>query len=103
MMKPHISLPFNDDVTSYSLGLSTSASVVDQKRNVIEIKPGLHTTISVTPQSVETSDGFNDRPFYSRNCKVSHEAYGLKLVKKYTKISCEHECAYKKAVSKSRQ
>ena len=99
LMKPHISLPYTDDPAPYSLGISTTLNVIDQKINVINLVPGLHTIVSVTPQLIETSDGFNDLDVFSRNCKLSHETYGLQLNKNYTRTACEHECAFMKAVS----
>ena len=64
LMKPHVSLPFGDDSTAYSIGLSTNVNVIDQKRNIIKLQPGLHTIISVTPQYIETSEGFNKLPIF---------------------------------------
>jgi hypothetical protein len=92
-------MPYSDDSTAYSLGISTTANVIDQKTNIINLEPGLHSIISVRPQFVDTSDGFNELPQSSRKCKLPDETYGLKLVKKYTRTACEHECAFKKAVA----
>ena len=99
LMKPYVSLPYSDDLSSYSLGVSTTINVIDQKRNVIDLEPGLHTIISVTPEFVHTSDNFDKLPYWSRNCKLSHETYSLETVKNYSRITCEHECAFKKAIS----
>ena len=99
LMKPHITLPYSHDSSAYSLGISTTINVIDQKRNVIDIEPGLHTIISMTPQFVSTSDDFRKVPYWSRKCKLPHETYGLKSVKSYSRIACEHECAFEKAVS----
>ena len=86
LMKSHISLPYSDDSLAYTLGVSTTLNVIDQKRNSIDLQPGLNTIISVTPQYVNTSDDFNKLPYWSRKCKMPHETYGLDLVKNYTKM-----------------
>ena len=99
LMKPHISLPYTDDSAPYSIGISTTLNVIDQKINVFDLMPGLHTVISVTPQLVETSEDFHELDAFSRNCKLPHETYGLQLNKNYTRTICEHECAFFKAVS----
>ena len=59
-MKPHVSLPNKDEASEYSPGISNSLSIIDQKLNVISLEAGMNTIVSVTPQFVETSDGFND-------------------------------------------
>ena len=99
LMKPHVSLPNKDDASKYSLGISNSLSIIDQKLNVISIEAGMNTIVSVTPQFVETSDDFNDLNPISRNCRLPHETFDLKSVKAYSKAACEHECAYMKAAS----
>ena len=98
-MKPHVSLPNKDEASEYSLGISNSLGIIDQKLNVISLEAGMNTIVSVTPQFVETSDGFNDLNPISRNCRFPHETFELKSVKSYSRSSCEHECAYNKAVS----
>ena len=99
LVKPHISIPHFKDPSAYSLGISTALNSIDQKRNVLDIQPGLHTIVSVTPQSIATSEGFDDLDTFKRKCKLPHETYGLKLVQNYTRTSCEHECAFMKAVT----
>ena len=99
MMKPRISLPYSDGFTTYSLGISTSLDSIDQKLNVMDLEPGLHTVFSVTPQFIQTTEEFRDLPFYSRKCKLPHETIWLKSFKNYSRTACEHECAFMKAVS----
>ena len=94
-MKP---LSHSDESSAYTLGSTTSQNVVDQKRNVIHLEPGLHTIISVTPQLVETSDNFVALEMWSRKCKMSYETRGMNLVKNYSRTGCEFECAFDKAV-----
>ena len=99
LMKPHISMPYSNPSSQYSLGISTSNNVIDQKINVLNIVPGLQTTISVTPQIIETSEGFDGLNPISRKCRLPQENFGLSLLKDYSRTACEHECAFKKAVS----
>ena len=98
-MKPRISLPYSDDSITYSLGVSTILNSMDQKLDVIDLEPGLHTVISVTPQSIQTTKGFDELSPYSRNCRLPHETTRLMSFKNYSRTACEHECAFKKAVS----
>ena len=98
-MKPRISLPYSDDSTTYSLGISSTLDSMDQKLNVIDLEPGLHTVVSVTPQFIQTTKGFQKLEFYKRDCKYPHETKGLKLFQNYSRTACEHECAFMKAVS----
>ena len=98
-MKPHISLPYSDDSSEYTLGISTSLNVMEQKINVINLEAGMHTIVSVTPQSIETTEGFNGLNPIKRNCRLPFETFGLKSVKNYSRTACEHECAFTKAIS----
>ena len=98
-MKPHVSLHSKEDSSEYSLGISSSLSMIDQKLNVINLEAGMNTIVSVTPQFVETSDAFNDLNPIARKCRLPHETFELKSVKKYSRTACEHECAFMKAVS----
>ena len=58
-MKPYVSLPFSAEYAPYTLGITTTDTLLDQKRNVIELLPGHKTSISVIPQLVSTDDGFD--------------------------------------------
>ena len=99
LMKPHISLPYSDDSTTYSLGISTTLNSMDQKLNVIDLEPGLHTVVSVTPSFIQTTEEFDEMSAYKRNCKLPHETTRLKSFKNYSRTACEHECAFMKAIS----
>ena len=99
MMKPFVTLPYSEESLSYTLGISTGMNVVDQKRNVISLEPGLQSIVSVTPQIFRTSEEFNALPISARKCRLPHENFGLRFVNKYTKISCEFECAINKSIS----
>ena len=98
LMKPRITLPYSDNSTLYSLGISTTLNSMDQKLNIIDLEPGLHTVVSVTPQFIETTEEFDELPAYTRNCRLPHETARLKSFKNYSRTACEHECAFMKAV-----
>ena len=70
LMKPRITLPYGDNATLYSLGISTTLNSMDQKLNIIDLEPGLHTVVSVTPQFIETTKEFDELPAYTRNCRL---------------------------------
>ena len=65
-------------------------SLIDQKRGLIELKPGYHVVIRVVPKVVETSEDFEAFNVKKRKCKLPNENDGLKFLKNYTKvgISC---------------
>ena len=73
--------------------------MIDQKRGLVELKPGYHVVIRVVPKIVETTEEFEAFDTITRKCKLSHESNELKFLKNYTKIGCEFECALKKAIS----
>ena len=98
-MRRYVSLPFNSEQLAYNLGISSKTNNIDQKRNIVNILPGFLTVIRVIPQLIDTTDSFDQMANSSRNCKLSNEIEGLKLLKSYTKVGCEFECAVKKAVS----
>ena len=81
LMKPHVSLHSKEDSSEYSLGISSSLSMIDQKLNVINLEAGMNTIVSVTPQFVETSGAFNDLNPIARKCRLPHETFELKSVK----------------------
>ena len=98
-LKPYLSLPFNSESLQYTLGISSKQNSIDQKRNIIKLLPGYQTVIKVIPQLIGTSDSFDEMEPSSRNCKLPFETEGLVLVKNYTRIGCEFECAAAKAVA----
>ena len=58
-MKPYVSLPFSGEYTPYTLGITTSGELIDQKRNLIELLPGHQISVTVIPQLVSTDDNFD--------------------------------------------
>ena len=99
-MKPYLSMPFSTNSTKYNLGISTKNAIIDQKRNMIELFPGYQTSVSVIPQLLKTEDDFEFVSIPRRKCKFSFETDGLPLktiVKEYTRVGCELECAAEKA------
>ena len=98
-MRQHVSLPFNSAHLAYTLGISTKTDLIDQKRNIVNILPGFLTVIKVIPQLISTTNSFDKMAISTRNCKLSNEIEGLKLLNSYSKVGCEFECAVKKAVS----
>ena len=98
-MRQHVSLPFNSAHLAYTLGISTKTDLIDQKRNIVNILPGFLTVIKVIPQLISTTNSFDKMAISTRNCKLSDEIEGLKLLNSYSKVGCEFECAVKKAVS----
>ena len=77
----------------YNVKISTKSNILDQKRGLIELKPGTHLTIRVTPKVVDTSEDFVGFTIHTRQCKLPHETDELKFFQNYTKNSCELECA----------
>ena len=96
--KQYVSLPFDSESGSYTMGISTETNLVDQQRNVIEILPGYQTIVKVIPQLLGTTGPFNAMDAFSRQCKLPHETKGLNLIRSYTRIGCEYECAVAIAV-----
>jgi hypothetical protein len=98
-MRPYVSLPFNAAHLAYTLGISTKANLIDQKRNLIDILPGFKTVVKVIPQLINTTESFDGMAVSTRNCKLSTENEEFNLLNSYTKVGCEFECAVKRAVS----
>ena len=98
-MRPYVSLPFNAAHLAYTLGISTKANMIDQKRNLIDILPGFKTVVKVIPQLINTTASFDGMAVSTRNCKLSTENEEFNLLNSYTKVGCEFECAVKRAVS----
>ena len=98
-MRQYVSLPYNAAHLAYTLGISTQKNLIDQKRNIINILPGFVTVVKVIPQLINTTDSFDAMAISTRNCKLPSENEGFKLLKSYTKVGCEFECAVQRAVS----
>ena len=90
-LKPFVSLPYNAESVSYTLGISTKSDLVDQKRNVLDLMPGYHTVVKLIPQVVGTTGPFKQMDVWSRGCRLQHETEGFNLVKKYSRNLCEFE------------
>ena len=99
-MKPHITL--QSAPTSnipYTIKISRQKNLIDQKRDLVELKPGYKLVIRVVPKVVETSEDFEAYNVEKRKCKLPHETDGLKFIQNYTKIGCEVGCAFDEALS----
>ena len=44
----------------YNVKISTKADIIDQKRGLIELRPGYHLVIRVVPKVVHTSEDFEN-------------------------------------------
>ena len=98
-MRPYVALQNNSRARTYTLGISTATTYIDQKRNVIQLLPGYQTLVKVIPQTVGTNELFNLMDQKSRNCKLPHEIENFTLIQHYTRRGCELECAAHKAIS----
>ena len=98
-LKHYTNQLYNFKSMRYTIGITGQNELVDQKRNVITIRPGQQTAIKVIPRLVRTSSGHNDLRLDQRRCKLSEERDGLEFFNNYTRIGCETECAIKKAIS----
>ena len=98
-MKPYVIL--NSSITfhvPYNLKISTKVDVFDQKRGQIDVKPGYHLEIRVTPKVTATSDSFKTFDSQTRNCKFQFERKEMTFLQNYSKDGCEFECALKDAL-----
>ena len=83
----------------YKMKISTKANIVDQKRGAIELRPGYHVSVRVTPKVIDASEDFVEFDVRTRNCKLPYETDGLKFFQNYTKDGCELECALNRSLS----
>ena len=83
----------------YNVKISTKTNILDQKRGVIELKPGYYVTIRVTPKVVDVSEDFVGFDVQTRGCKLPYETDDLKFLQNYTKDGCEFECALNKSLA----
>ena len=77
----------------YNVKISTKADIIDQKRGLIELRPGYHLVIRVVPKVVDTSEDFENFDLMTRGCKLPYETNEGRLFQNYTKYGCELECA----------
>ena len=68
---------YNFKSMRYTIGITGQNELVDQKRNVITIRPGRQTAIKVIPRLVRTSADHNNLPLDQRRCKLSEETDGV--------------------------
>ena len=98
-MKPYVTLKSHGTQhIPYNIKISTKNNMIDQKRELIEVKPGYHLTIRVIPKVVDASKAFETFEYQTRNCKLVHETNGLNYLKQYSKVGCEVECAMNESV-----
>ena len=98
-MKPFTKKLYSPTAIRYNVGISGPYNMIDQKRNPIRVRPGLHLMIQVLPKVFETTKDFDRLRQDQRGCKLSTESEGLSMINNYTRIGCETECALKKAMS----
>ena len=99
-LRPLVNIDGRDKpLMHYNVKISTKTNILDQKRGVIELKPGFHLTIRVTPKVIDTSENFVVFDVDKRNCKLPYETNELKFLQSYTKDGCELECALNKSLS----
>ena len=83
----------------YSIKISTMTDMIDQKRGLVELKPGYHVIIRVVPKIIETSEDFEKFDVTTRGCKLPYESEGLNFVQNYSKVGCEMECALNQSLA----
>ena len=83
----------------YSIKISTMTDMIDQKRGLVELKPGYHVIIRVVPKIIETSEDFEKFDVTTRGCKLPYESEGLNFVQNYSKVGCEMECALNRSLA----
>ena len=98
-MRPYVNQPFNPVAVPYTIGISGSNDMIDQKRNVIRLKPGTQVLIRIIPRLIKTSQYFDGLTMNQRRCKLPSEADGLEYLKIYSRIGCETDCAIQNAIS----
>ena len=99
-LKPLINIEDTDKpFIPYNVKISNKKNILDQKRGAIELKPGYHVKIRVTPKVIDASEDFVGFELHTRNCKLPHETDELKFFQNYTKDGCEFECALNKSLS----
>ena len=79
--------------TPYNVKISSRTDIIDQKRGLIELRPGYHLVVRVTPKVVDTSDDFENFDIKTRDCKLTFETNEGGFFQNYTKYGCELECA----------
>ena len=68
-MKPYLTLDSTTKSNLYQIRISSQTSMIDQKRGLIELKPGYTVSVKVIPQVVEASKEFASFEVKDRKCK----------------------------------
>ena len=97
-LKPQTVQMHNRKATKYKIGITGPFDVIDQQRNLIDVRPGEQAQIKVIPRLVKTTTDFDNLRLDQRKCKLSHEANGISFLNTFTRIGCETDCAIKKAI-----
>ena len=97
-LKPYTNQLYSPVALPYTLGVSSSKNIFDQKRNLIHLRPGNHISIKVLPRLIKTSTDFDWLDIDMRKCKLPYETEGFQFLTEYTRRGCEFECAAKKAI-----
>ena len=97
-LKPQTLQVHNRKATKYKIGITGPFDVIDQQRNLIDVRPGEQAQIKVIPRLVKTTTDFDNLRLDQRKCKLSHEANGISFLNTFTRIGCETDCAIKKAI-----
>ena len=97
-LKPQTVQVHNRKATKYKIGITGPFDVIDQHRNLIDVRPGEQAVIKVIPRLVKTTADFDTLRLDQRKCKLSHEANGISFLNTFTRIGCETDCAIKKAI-----
>ena len=98
-MKPFTKQLYSPTGSTYTIRISGHTDYIDQKRDLVTIKPGQKILINVMPRLVQTSEDFNALRLDQRKCKLPYEIDGLELTTKYSRVGCETECAIQKAMA----
>ena len=98
-MAPYSIQPYMPQLAyEYNLGVTSKPETIDQKRNIIPIKPGHQIYVKVLPRVVDTTEEFEALTLSQRNCRMPFETDGFIFLTNYTRAACELECASKLAV-----
>ena len=84
-MKPLVNIEGTGKRIHYNMKITTKANILDQKRGSIELKPGYHVSVRVTPKVIDASEDFVEFDIRTRNCKLPYETDELIFFLTYTK------------------
>ena len=98
-MKPLNPNDMSQNFKPYTLNIQDDGNIFDQKRALIDLIPGYHFSIKVSPQVKDISQALEKEDIRIRGCKLSSEIEGFKFLNKYSKSGCEFECAIQKSLN----